>query len=196
MPTIYLFLFIWSFPRAQIDLVESYGRLSFGLDFYTEVTDLRYLLPLIAPDTKQTGEDEGGGKEDVDMEKEVEGSKPSNFAEKYRKLNEQMCEVIHDFSLVDFETINIQDPESVGRVLALVDKCNGYVLGVYEDANIDEAYFQNLFHIAFSARDSVSRDYVRDVQEKYVNSRERDDGDDKLAWQRKIVTNCSVSNFN
>ena len=46
---------------------------------------------------------------------------------KYRKLTKTLCEVIEDFFLVSFATLDIQDKENVGNFVKLIDKTNTYV---------------------------------------------------------------------
>ncbi|CAM6089107.1 unnamed protein product [Calypogeia fissa] len=94
---------------SKIDLIESYGKLAFNLDFYTDVQDLSYLQYSLNT-----------------------GSRTA----KYRKLTKSLCEVIEDFGLVNFTTLNIQDKESVMDLVRLVDKSNGYVFAGME-GNID-----------------------------------------------------------
>ena len=47
--------------------------------------------------------------------------------EKYRKLNEMMVELVHDFRLVEFQSLNVMDPESMQNVINAIDRSNGYV---------------------------------------------------------------------
>ena len=54
---------------------------AFGLDYYTEVLDLRYLLELMSDEP---------------------------FFKKYRKLNEALITVVEDYSLVSFLPLTIQ----------------------------------------------------------------------------------------
>lgn len=71
-------------------------------------------------------------------------------------------ELIEDFSLVTFGTLNISDKDSVCRVLRSIDKANGYVFGGSElgaDAGI------------FTCAAGVSEwddDRVGSVQERYM----------------------------
>jgi hypothetical protein len=91
------------------------------------------------------------------------------FREKRRRLHAAMCELLDDFSLVSFETLNIQDAESVGRVLSLVDKSNGYVFGASEsNASANAKYASSLFQ-AVSISTSFSAERTLFVQEKYQN---------------------------
>ncbi|GLT77379.1 hypothetical protein SLA2020_489730 [Shorea laevis] len=103
----YLLRGIWSFRLhinvlSKIDLIESYGKLaeSFNLDFYTDVPDLSYLQYHLDQDPRST---------------------------KYRKLTQELCDVVEDYSLVNFTTLDIQDKESVGHLLKLIDKSSGYI---------------------------------------------------------------------
>jgi len=91
---------------SKIDLIERYGELAFGLDFYTDVVDPVRLLPFLL---------------------EREGN--STFARRHAKLNEAIVEMVEDFSLVSFGTLNIQEKESVVRALRSIDKANGYCFG-------------------------------------------------------------------
>ncbi|MBA0838553.1 hypothetical protein Goarm_004362, partial [Gossypium armourianum] len=94
---------------SKIDLIESYGKLSFNLDFYTDVQDLSYLQHRLDQDPRSA---------------------------KFRKLTKELCDVIEDFSIVNFTTLDIQacrelylsrDKESVGNLVKLIDKSNGYI---------------------------------------------------------------------
>ncbi|KAM7255981.1 hypothetical protein ACFE04_011722 [Oxalis oulophora] len=85
---------------SKIDLIESYGKLDFNLDFYTDVEDLSYLQNYLDQDPRLA---------------------------KYRKLTKELCEVIEEFGLVNFSTLDIQDKESVGSLVKLIDRTNGYI---------------------------------------------------------------------
>ncbi|KAL9280242.1 GPN-loop GTPase QQT1 [Arabidopsis thaliana] len=85
---------------SKIDLIGSYGKLAFNLDFYTDVQDLSYLEHHLSQDPRSA---------------------------KYRKLTKELCSVIEDYSLVNFTTLDIQDKESVGDLVKLIDKSNGYI---------------------------------------------------------------------
>ena len=91
------------------------------------------------------------------------------FARRYHRLNEAMCELIEDFSLVAFHPLNIQDVECIARVLAVVDKCNGYLLGAEERAKEgggEAALLSTLAKLAFRAQPDADR--VKDVQDRYM----------------------------
>jgi GPN-loop GTPase len=54
---------------------------AFNLDFYTEVKDLDYLVPLLEQDRR---------------------------TRKFSQLNKVICEIIEDFGLVSFETLCVE----------------------------------------------------------------------------------------
>ncbi|KAL0488406.1 GPN-loop GTPase [Acrasis kona] len=99
---------------SKIDLVEQYGKLGFDISYYTDVQDLRYL---------------------IDGMENKEGK-----STKFTKLNQGtayilFADVVEEFSLVSFLTLNIEDKKSVYNVCKYVDKCNGYVFGACEVDN-------------------------------------------------------------
>ncbi|CAG8496697.1 6152_t:CDS:2 [Ambispora leptoticha] len=93
---------------SKIDLMESYGKLAFNLEFYTEVQDLSYLLYHLDEDP---------------------------FAKRYSDLNKALCGLIEDFGLVGFQTLCIQDKKSVLNLIQAIDKANGYVFGGLTQGN-------------------------------------------------------------
>ncbi|KOO27798.1 geranyl diphosphate synthase [Chrysochromulina tobinii] len=136
---------------SKVDLIESYGELAFGLDFYTDVLDPSRLLPLL---------------------QEREGDTP--FARKHAKLNAAIAELVDDFSLVAFGTLNITDKQSMARALKSIDKANGYCFGVVDDPNIfstvaaGETEWDDERVGRFTRRSSASRVAVADKDREPV----------------------------
>ncbi|KAL2919189.1 hypothetical protein HK105_201464 [Polyrhizophydium stewartii] len=93
---------------SKIDLVESYGKLAFNLDFYTQVQDLQYLVDRLNDDP---------------------------VMRRYAKLNSTLCELVEEFGLVGFSTLCIEDKESVLHLSRAIDKANGYIYGGLEKGN-------------------------------------------------------------
>jgi hypothetical protein len=87
---------------SKMDLIKQYGKLSFNLDYYTDVLDLNYLIDTLDSD---------------------------RFLAKYKKLNAKICDIIQDFSLVSFLPLNIQKKSSIIRCIQQIDKANGYLFG-------------------------------------------------------------------
>ncbi|KAI7867877.1 GPN-loop GTPase [Spinellus fusiger] len=93
---------------SKIDLIESYGKLRFNLDYYTNVMDLSYLLDSLNEDA---------------------------FGSKFKALNRALCELIQDFSLVGFYTLCVEDKTSMTKLQQVIDKANGYVFGGLTEGN-------------------------------------------------------------
>ncbi|NWX45928.1 GPN2 GTPase, partial [Steatornis caripensis] len=124
---------------SKMDLIEQYGKLAFNLDYYTEVLDLSYLVDHLASDP---------------------------FFRNYRRLNEKLVEVIEDYSLVSFVPLNVQDKESMRRVMQAVDKANGYSFGDQEHRSL-EALMSAAVGADFHFTSTLA------VQEKYVQSQDK-----------------------
>jgi GTPase SAR1 family protein len=93
---------------SKIDLLKSYGKLPFNLDFYTEVQDLSHLFPLI------------------------EKESPTFLGQKFAKLSEAIAEVVDDYGLVNFEVLAVEDKKSMIALLSVIDRANGYLFGSTE----------------------------------------------------------------
>ncbi|XP_028936692.1 GPN-loop GTPase 2 [Ornithorhynchus anatinus] len=126
---------------SKMDLIEQFGKLAFNLDYYTEVLDLSYLVDHLASDP---------------------------FFRHYRRLNEKLVQLIEDYSLVSFIPLNIQDKESLRRVLQAVDKANGYGFGEQEQRSL-EAMMSAAMGADFHFSSTLA------VQEKYLQPPERED---------------------
>lgn len=96
---------------TKIDLLKKHSdKLQFGIDFYTEVLDLNYLLDCLDSD---------------------------KFMNKYKKLNSAFVSIIEDYSLVKFQLVNMLNEESLLNVKKQVDKANGYVFKSEEGRHIN-----------------------------------------------------------
>ncbi|KAL9255905.1 GPN-loop GTPase QQT1-like protein [Drosera capensis] len=95
---------------SKIDLIENYGKLAFNLDFYTDFQELSYLQDALDQDPRSA---------------------------KYRMLTKELCEVIENFGLVDFTTLDIQDKRSVGNLVKLIDKTNGFIFSSIEGSAVE-----------------------------------------------------------
>ena len=86
---------------SKIDLVEKYGSLDFSLEYYTEVTNLHHLQMVL--------------------------DKHGETSEKFKRLNEALCELIEDFALVSFCTVCVNDKNSMAKLIKVIDRANGYI---------------------------------------------------------------------
>ncbi|VVC92316.1 unnamed protein product [Leptidea sinapis] len=96
---------------TKVDLLRRHSdKLEFGIDFYTEVLDLNYLLDSL----------DGG-----------------IFTKKYKKLNEALISIIEDYSLVSFQLVDIYNEKSLIKVKNIIDKANGFVFKSEEGRHIN-----------------------------------------------------------
>ena len=166
---------------SKIDLMEQFGALPFNLEFFTDLQSLDRLLPYLdgAPDAAATDQ-----KEEISGEGGV-GSGTSNlptaahaeFRARRRRLHAACCELIDDFGLVSFETLNIQDAASVGRVLSKIDKSNGYVFGASESKIDAQAKYASSLFQAISTDTEMFAERTLLVQEKYSIRKDEVDAD-------------------
>jgi len=167
---------------SKIDLIGQYGpdAMPFNLDYFMECHELERLLPFM------DGEEGAGGRSDKENElqwrieeddeyrRAREKTRSTGFHRRHQKLHKQLCEVIDDFSLLCYIPLNINDAESVGRVVAKIDKCNGYVFlssaldGHNNDAQKQKADVHDMFQCAMQADSQGKFEQVADVQEKYI----------------------------
>ena len=156
--------------------------LPFHLEFFTQCHDLHRLVDYLdAHPSEAEGEQDchGGAdpsldyREDPDYQKARHRTRSSAFVRKYRRLHTEICSVVEDYGLLSFLPLSIQDAESVGRVLARIDKCNGYVfLGKRGDGAAhrrrEDRGMQDLFSSAMVADSEWAGGALSDVQEKYL----------------------------
>lgn len=127
---------------TKIDKLASYGALPFNLAFYAEVHDLAYLLPHLATESRVMG------------------------AQKFQGLNKAIVGLVEDFALVSFETLAVEDKNSMMTLLHAVDRAGGYAFGA-EGAN------DTVWQVAM--RDGFRGMEVQDVQERWLDRKEEFD---------------------
>jgi len=95
---------------SKADLLKkNSSKLDFGIDFYTDVLDLHYLLELL---------DDGP------------------FTKKFKKLNKAIVGLVEDYSLVAFIPLDIESDKSLLELKNAIDKANGYIYGSGEERSI------------------------------------------------------------
>lgn len=90
---------------SKIDKLQSYGKLPFRLEYYTEVQNLKFLT--------------------THLEKESN----SILGQRYVKLSETLAEIIEDYNLVGFEVLSVENKRCMIQLLTVIDKANGYSFG-------------------------------------------------------------------
>ena len=86
---------------------------------------------------------------------------------RFEALNKAIIELIEDFGLVGFETLAVEDKISMMKLLQAIDRAGGYVFGGAEGAN------DTVWQVAM--REGVTTMDIRDVQERWLDSRDEYD---------------------
>ncbi|EPT05799.1 hypothetical protein FOMPIDRAFT_1111132 [Fomitopsis schrenkii] len=153
---------------SKVDLITQYGDLDFNLDFYTEVQDLSYLENALSSTTPR-----------------------------YKALNLAICSLIEDYGLVGFETLAVEDKESMLHLMRVIDKATGCVFvpppnapqpsGTVEAGDAPGTQRPNASGLFTSAAATIQgpRSDVRDVQERWVDAKEDWDAWEKAQWRRE-----------
>jgi hypothetical protein len=128
---------------TKIDKISSYAPLPFNLDFYTEVQDLSYLLPHLAQEN------------------------PMMQNPKWEGLNNAVIELVEDFGLVGYETLAVEDKQSMMTLLQAIDRAGGYAFGGAEGAN------DTVWQVAM--REGMGSMSIQDIQERWIDRKEEYD---------------------
>mmetsp|Transcript_22752 Transcript_22752/g.53919 ORF Transcript_22752/g.53919 Transcript_22752/m.53919 type:complete len:406 (+) Transcript_22752:72-1289(+) len=172
---------------SKVDLLVNYGPLPFNLEFFTECSDLERLVPYLTHDDYNDNDEvdisatteETTYADDPDYQMARRNTRSSPFFRKHERLHQRMAETVEDFSLLSFIPLDIQDAESVGRVVARIDKANGYVFVASsrqtqqnKNSNMTPTT-EDIFQCAIQSETSTSMyESIADVQERLVAARE------------------------
>ncbi|CAE6447939.1 unnamed protein product [Rhizoctonia solani] len=146
---------------SKLDLLSRYGDLDFNLDFYTEVQDLSYLQNVLS------------------------ASHP-----RFSALNEAICGLVEDFSLVAFETLAVEDKQSMIHLTRTIDRILGYVFvqAPQTDGNAPQGIGTlrpNQDALFTSAMGALPGHSIQDIQERWVDSREEYDAWESREWRKE-----------
>ncbi|CAL1708475.1 unnamed protein product [Somion occarium] len=153
---------------SKVDLITQYGDLDFNLDFYTEVQDLSYLENAL-----------------------------SSASPRFAALNMAICSLIEDYGLIGFETLAVEDKESMLHLMRVVDKATGCVFvpppnapqpeGTLEAASAPASQRPNVYGLFSSALGEIRgpRSDVRDVQERWIDAKKEWDAYERQQWRKE-----------
>lgn len=71
----------------------------------------------------------------MDLSYLLESLNEDAFGSKFKKLNEALCDLIQDFSLVGFYTLCVEDKDSMTKLQQVIDKTGGFVFGGLTEGN-------------------------------------------------------------
>ena len=179
---------------SKIDMISKYGDLPYNLDFFTECNDLERLVPYLDGASAEEDDVDGGEKyggdanEDDDWYDDPEyvsartKTRSSNFFRRRQRMHELLSEVVDDYGLLRYLPLDISDAASVGRVVAQVDRANGYVFvggrdgqgaGSNDDGGSGESEYEvsDMFRCAIKSEDAGwGYEQLADVQEKFMET--------------------------
>lgn len=157
---------------TKIDNLATVGGadLPFNLDFYTEVQDLQHLLPLLSAEQGTTG-----------------SATPGSSSEKWDRLNSALISLVEDFGLVAFETLAVEDRQSMASLVKALDRASGYV---FAGARATDESGKTLEDEASVWAQAMSEQWqgkmdVRDVQERWIDRREELDEVERRVWEEE-----------
>ncbi|KAI9569881.1 hypothetical protein HD554DRAFT_2088235 [Boletus coccyginus] len=131
---------------SKIDILSQYGDLDFNLDFYTEVQDLSHL------------------------ENALNKTSP-----RFTALNMALISVIEDYGLVGFETLAVEDKNSMLHLSRAIDRATGYIFVPPKNTPAPQG--------TVDSRPMTGN--VMDVQERWVDAKEEYDAFEKREWRRE-----------
>ncbi len=168
---------------SKVDLLAGYGKGSvpFNLDYFIECQELDRLLPFLEGlgETQDDGLDEEAKWrifDDEEYRKAREKTRNTRFYKRYRKLHQELCEVVDDYSLLNYLPLDINDAESVGRLVARIDKCNGYMFtgrkksGSGKENSKESNSIEDMFQCAMQVDSEWGYEQIADVQERFMGS--------------------------
>ena len=109
--------------------------------------------------------------EDADYQNARRRTRSSPFFRKHEKMHKLLAEVVQDFGLLSFIPLDISSAESVGRVVARIDKCNGYMF-VASQKKGNECKTHDLFEVAVRSDPISHYETIADIQERLADARE------------------------
>lgn len=173
---------------SKVDLIKQYGDLGrtldplldpwilinlftdFNLEYYTEVQDLSYLGNALS----------------------------SSLPPKFTSLNMSLISLIEDFSLVGFETLAVEDKQSMLHLTRTIDRATGYVFvppslasqpqpSAVPEPPKPAVQRQNEYALRSSAMSTIRgpQSDVRDVQERWIDAREEWDAHERKEWRKE-----------
>jgi len=91
---------------SKVDMLEQFGELEFQPQYFLKPASLHHLAEAVAP----------------------------SMHPKFTKATFDLCEILEDYSIVNFAPLAVEDVESMTYVIKLADKANGYAYsGIQKD---------------------------------------------------------------
>ena len=126
---------------TKVDMRENFekGAAGYGLEQFTEMLELRSILPpFIDEDTIDEENDKLYSRDGIQQQQQKQTitngrikpqfpSRSIEFLKKFHKLHEKVVEVVEDYNLISFTPISVKDPGSIIQLQERIDHATGYV---------------------------------------------------------------------
>jgi len=143
---------------SKIDLLSTYGQLPFDLKYYTEARELGYLLSSLDTGPR---------------------------SQKMEKLNRAMVELVEEYSLVGFETLAVEDKQSMLQLLRQIDKATGYIFVPPPSVSGSTDLLDNAYALFSTGAGDIPGWNVDDVEERWGERKAEWDEREKEQWARE-----------
>ncbi|ROT39462.1 hypothetical protein SODALDRAFT_344339 [Sodiomyces alkalinus F11] len=110
----------------------------------------------------------------------LEDESPALRSHKFARLHEAVANMIESYGLVRFEVLAVENKKSMMHLLRVVDRASGYVFGA-EGAN------DSVWQVA--TRNESSLLDVQDIQERWVDSKDKYDELERKEWENQLKKN-------
>lgn len=145
---------------------------AFQLKYYTEVQDLSFLVNALNEDTF--------GRRFIGLNRGARAFFSCVFLTLHLALarSPALCDLVEDYSLISFSTLEIQSKRSVGRLVQHVDKVNGFLYGQY-DVSKDEYMRPGALGEAMDDYDEMAEGFLDEDEDQAENYDDEDGEDDE-----------------
>ena len=116
----------------------------------------------------------------------LQAESPMLKGTKFEGLNKAIIELVEDFGLVGYETLAVEDKKSMLHLLQVIDRAGGYAFGGAEGVN------DTVWQVAM--REGMTTMDIRDVQERWVDSKDEFDENERKEWEEEAKVREAESN--
>ncbi|KAF2152458.1 hypothetical protein K461DRAFT_294121 [Myriangium duriaei CBS 260.36] len=168
---------------SKIDNLSKAEPLPFNLAYYTEVQDLHYLLPHLEAEQAGVSLTSLASDPTIDPQSVLDSirARERPGAEKWRRLNEALIQLIDDFGLVSFQPLAVEDKASMMSLVRAIDRASGFVFGA--DAKGDLSNEEGVW--ASAMQEDWGQMTIGDVQERWIDRREEFDEMERKMWEEE-----------
>lgn len=112
---------------------------------------------------------------------------PSIPPQKLEALNTALIQLIEDFGLIGFETLAVEDKQSMAQLLRAIDRASGYVFAGARGTDETGRTLQDGASVWAQAMSEqwMGKMDVRDIQERWIDRKEEFDELERQGWEEE-----------